>query len=192
MLKVNRVLFEELETERLLLRKIQEKDAKDLYQNIYNNFEWYKFCSQREFNSVYDYASTLVMYAYYYSKGNHFRWGIVEKETDKMIGEVVLYHIDEENKKCELGYILSYNHQKQGFATEAVSKIINFAFDKLNFHKIQSQIVSQNLPSLKLAKKLGMKYEGRSIESYRIDENYYDKDIFFMLNPMDKEKVMVK
>ena len=39
-------LFEELETKRLILRKIVDSDAEMLYKNIYNNFEYYKFYYQ--------------------------------------------------------------------------------------------------------------------------------------------------
>ena len=36
-------LFQELETDRLILRKISLEDASDLYKNVFNNFSYYKY-----------------------------------------------------------------------------------------------------------------------------------------------------
>lgn len=48
---MNKIELKVLETERLILRRIENSDAKALYDNIYNNFEWHKYYSQIPFDS---------------------------------------------------------------------------------------------------------------------------------------------
>lgn len=63
--------FEELETKRLILRKITDEDALMLYNNIYNNYEWYKFYYQLPFNGFEEYEKLVKKYKEWYEKGNH-------------------------------------------------------------------------------------------------------------------------
>ena len=55
----NKDLFEVLETERLILRKIVDEDASMLYQNIYNNFEYFKYYYQLPFKNFEEYNSII-------------------------------------------------------------------------------------------------------------------------------------
>ncbi|MBP3799673.1 MAG: hypothetical protein ILA19_01700, partial [Bacilli bacterium] len=66
-------LFEEFETERLILRKITNEDAKDLYENIYNNFEYYKYYYNFPFKDFEEYSKLVEKYDTWYKNGNHFR-----------------------------------------------------------------------------------------------------------------------
>ena len=173
--------FEELETERLILRKITDDDALMLYDNIYNNYEWYKFYYQLPFNSFEEYQKLVEKYKDWYDKGNHFRWGIVLKETKEMIGLVQLRSRDNLNNSCKIGYIISYKFTGNGYAKEAVEKILDFGINKLGYHRIEADVVSENKDSVKLAKSVGMTFESVKKESYRIKDTYYDQDVYTLI-----------
>lgn len=115
-------LFEQLETERLLLRKIESKDAKELYCNIYNNFDWYQYYYQLPFENFEEYQKLVNQYDEWYRNGNHFRWGIVKKDSNEMIGLVQLHTKDNLNHNCKLGYIISYKENRKGYMKEALKK----------------------------------------------------------------------
>lgn len=68
-------LFETLETEWLLLRKIVNEDAETLYYNIYNDFSYFKFYYQIPFKDFDEYKTLVEKYKEWYANGNHFRWG---------------------------------------------------------------------------------------------------------------------
>lgn len=188
MVSVNeRGLFHTLETERLVLKKISIQDARNLYEGIYRNFDWYKFCYQREFENFEEYFLYVLSCTQKYKDGNYYRWGIVEKESDKVIGEVLLTNNNQYNK-YKLGYLISHDQRNKGYATEAVSEIVNFAFNEKNIPKIYAEIVSGNAPSLKLVRKLGMKYEDTIFDSYMIGREYHDMKIYSLINP----KILVK
>lgn len=160
--------FKELQTERLILRKINSDDAIMIFNNIYNNFEWYKFYYQKPFNNFEEYKQLVSKYKEWYSNGNHFRWEIVEKSSRKMIGLVQLHSKDDLNNNCKIGYIIGYQYNKKGYTKEAVKEVINFAFNILEYHRIEADIVEENTDSIKLAESLGMRFESIKRECYKL------------------------
>ena len=72
-------LFEGLETERLVLRKIVDSDADMLYKNIFNNFDYYKFYYQLPFNSFDEYYETSKFYAQLFSDFGYKKEGNIIK-----------------------------------------------------------------------------------------------------------------
>ena len=175
-------MFEELETERLILRKIVDSDAEMLYNNIYNNFDWYKFYLQLPFNSLEEYKVLVGMYEKLYLRGNYFGWGVVEKDSNQMIGIVQLHSKDSLNNNCKIGYIIGYNYNKKGYAKEAVEKVLEFGLTKANYHRIEANIVVENLSSIKLAESLGMVYEFTKTDCYKLGDEYYDQKVYVLLN----------
>lgn len=174
--------YEEFETERLIFRKITDEDAIMLYENIFNNFEWFKFYYQLPFKNFDEYKNLVKKYKEYYANGNHFRWGIVEKKSNNMIGTIQLHTKDLLNNNCKIGYIIGYKYTRKGFAKESCKKIINFAFNNLNFHRVEAEIVPENIASINLAKSIGMKFESVRKDGYKIGDKYYDQKVYVLLN----------
>ena len=52
-----------------------------------------------------------------------------------------------------------------GIATEAASKVISFAFEELNFNRVEAKFLFGNSGSLAVTKKVGMKFEGYQREA---------------------------
>ena len=173
--------FKELQTKRLILRKINDDDATMLFNNIYNNFEWYKFYYQLPFDSFEEYQQLVAKYKEWYANGNHFRWGIVEKKSNEMIGLVQLHSKDHLNNNCKIGYIIGYQYNKKGYAKESVKEIIDFAFNILNYHRIEANIVEENIDSIKLAESLGMRFESIKQDSYKLGNKYYNQKVYILL-----------
>ena len=175
-------LFETLETDRLILRKIVDDDAEALYRNIYNNFEYFKFYYQFPFESFEDYKPLVEKYKKWYENGNHFRWGIVLKETNEIIGLVQLHGKDVSNNNCKIGYIIGYNYTNKGYAKEAVKAVIDFGLNILNYHRIDAEIVTENEPSIRVAEGVGMRMESLREDGYKIDEDYFDQKVYTIIN----------
>ena len=174
-------LFEELKTERLNLRKISINDAEKLYESIYSKPDYYKFYWQRPFDSFEHYKSLIKMYEQYYLSGNYFKWGIALKDTNEIIGIVQLHGNDSLNNNCKIGYIINSDYMKLGYASEAVKEVINFSLNKLNYHRIEALIVEENKDSIKLAERVGMKFESTRKEGYKVDNKYYDQKVYTVI-----------
>ena len=175
-------LFQTLETNRLVLRKIVDDDAEALYKNIYNNFEYFKYYYQLPFDSFEKYKLLVEKYKEWYAKGNHFRWGIVLKETNEIIGLVQLHSRDSLNNNSKIAYIIGFDYTKKGYTKEAVEAVINFGFNCLNYHRIDAEIVVGNDASIKVAEAVGMHMESLRKDGYKLEDNYYDQKIYTIIN----------
>ncbi len=86
-------------------------------------------------------------------------WALEHKEKKRFMGFAGLHQISFEapfSNSPELGYRLSREFWKQGFATEAGRKILAYAFTVVEIPKIVSFTFIQNLPSRKVMERLGM------------------------------------
>ncbi|MBQ7137341.1 MAG: GNAT family N-acetyltransferase [Bacilli bacterium] len=175
--------FRKLSTEHLVLRKIYEEDTRDIYENIYKDYDWHKYAFPERVGSISECHTLMRKQLYRFGCGEHLVWGVTEKHRDKVIGIVSLFALDNGKNCCKMGCMMSCNHAGKGYAKEAASKVMNFAFRELNIRKIQIEIVSENVPSLRLAKKLKMQYESTKEGSYRLGDVVLDERVFFKLNP---------
>jgi len=80
---------------------------------------------------------------------------IIVDKFSKNVGMISLLNIDYKNQNAEIGIYISPNYQGKGYAKEAVSMILNFAFKELNMHKIYALIYASNYSSKKLFETVG-------------------------------------
>lgn len=62
-----------------------------------------------------------------------------------------------DEEQPQLAYALLPKATKQGYATEAATKILEYSFDKLNYEYLVASCDRPNLESQKLAERIGMK-----------------------------------
>lgn len=109
---------------------------------------------------------------------NH-NYGIVNKETDELIGTCGFIHVDDVNQSSEIGiFIGNKDYWHKGFGFEAMALLIDYGFNYLNFHNIFLQVYSFNEKAINCYRKLGFKDVGRRREAIRRNRNYHD--ILFM------------
>lgn len=65
-------------------------------------------------------------------------------------------------QSCHLGYKLDEAHRGQGIMPMAVNLVVNYAFQELNLHRIEANVMPRNLPSLRVLEKCGFENEGLS------------------------------
>ena len=95
-----------------------------------------------------------------WAAGTGVTYAIVETSTGKLAGVVSLMQIHREHRRAELGYWIAVDHWNNGFATEASASILDFAFQTLGLHRIESTHFVRNPASGKVMQKLGMQQEG--------------------------------
>ena len=81
----------------------------------------------------------------------------------KIIGEVVIKHIDREKKQCELGIHLQNDAVKgKGYGTEAERLAIAYAINELSMERILADSIIKNTRSQHILEKLGFRQTGES------------------------------
>lgn len=134
-------------TDRLIIRDFLSSDINDLHEILGDN-ETMKFCE-----SAYTFEKTQnFLQNFCIVKEGAF--AVAQKSSQKIIG-YILFHAWETNV-YEIGWIFNKNFWRQGYAFEACSNIINYAFEKMNVIKIVAETIDKQ-KSIGLMKKLGMK-----------------------------------
>ncbi len=95
-----------------------------------------------------------------WAAGTGVTYAIVETSNGKLAGVVSLMQIHREHRRAELGYWIAVDRWNKGFATEASASILDFGFQTLGLHRIESTHFVRNPASGKVMQKLGMTQEG--------------------------------
>ncbi len=85
-----------------------------------------------------------------------FDLAVVISETNRLIGGCSVAVLESDRVAAGLGYLLNRDFWGKGYATEAASVMVNFAFDVLGMQRVVAACDSENLDSEKVMKKLGM------------------------------------
>ena len=85
-------------------------------------------------------------------------------------------------QSCHLGYQLDEREVDQGFMTEALQRAIAFAFDELQLHRIEANVMPRNLHSRRVLAKLGFEEEGLARQYLKINGVWEDHIHYVMLN----------
>ena len=94
-------------------------------------------------------------------KFNLIRFYVFRKEDPAtIIGTVCLYDISKTYARADIGYKFNSQYQHQGYASEAVEKLIDIAFTEINLHRLCARVVADNTPSIRLLQNLGFTQEG--------------------------------
>jgi len=71
----------------------------------------------------------------------------------------------------EIGWRLSSNYWKQGYATEAARQVLHYGFEQLELPEIISFTAKSNTPSLAVMQRIGLRHNGESFEHPRIADD---------------------
>ncbi len=97
----------------------------------------------------------------------------IEKNSE-LVGFVKLSRIRWFNRKCELSILIDKAHQGKGIASEAMKSVIQHAFNKMNLHRLEAEVIEFNKASIKLMEKFGFKKEGVLREAKFNNGKYYN------------------
>jgi [ribosomal protein S5]-alanine N-acetyltransferase len=106
---------------------------------------------------------------------------IVERATGEVIGSVALGIDSRAHRRAELGYILRRDRWGQGFATEAASMMIDFAFDQLGMNRVWAVCDPENPASTHVLEKCGMTCEGHLREDLLVHGLWRDSLLYAVI-----------
>ncbi|NLM52496.1 MAG: GNAT family N-acetyltransferase [Firmicutes bacterium] len=163
----------QLETERLILRKLTLQDADDIFA-YGSDPEVSRFMTWETHQSIEETKSFINFILDKYEKDEAGEWGIVLKSTGKLIGSVGIPRYDLQNKSAEIGYVLSRKYWGQGIMPEAVSRVLQFAFEEMGLNRIESCHYVRNEKSGRVMQKVGMSFEGVVREKIFAKNKFWD------------------
>lgn len=160
-------LLQTYKTARLTLAPVTIDDAPDMYEyaSVPDN-AYYVFKTNETL------AETKAIIERIFIDNGLGRYGIFL--GDKLIGTIYLLNLDDQNKTAELSYVLNKKFEGNGYATEAAMKLRDVFFFELGGERLYARHTLDNIKSMNLMVRIGMKVEGTLRNSYYFHNRQVD------------------
>ena len=93
-----------------------------------------------------------------------YDWAVVEKATGLVVGRVG-FRQGEDPRDASLWYLMRPDRQGRGYAVEAARLAMKFGFRELALHRMWVDVDPENVASIRVAEKLGMRHEALHLEN---------------------------
>ena len=172
--------MEEIETERLLLRRMEMRDARDLFEYSRDE-EVARYVLWEAQKNVSESRAYIKFMLRKYRAGDPASWCIVRKDEGRVVGTIGYMWFQPENNAAEVGYSLARDCWNQGFMTEALTCVLEFGFTRLNLNRIEAQHECDNPASGHVMRNAGMKHEGTLRQRIYNKGRFADVDLYAIL-----------
>jgi len=162
---MKKIQFPELQTDRLVLRRLIESDWKEI-QYLRSDKKVNKFVKRPKADTREKALAFIQRINTEIETRNSVYWSISLKNKQPMIGSISLWNFSEDKKTAEVGYDLNPQFHKMGIMNEALQAVLNYGFQELNLDKIEAFTQINNEPSRQLLKK----------NKFKLNESRFDED----------------
>lgn len=177
-----------LSGEHVCLRSIQESDASEDYCRWMNDSEVNQYLESRfqpwSIEQIKEFVRIMR------ADANSVFFAIVDKDSDKHIGNLKIGPLRREHKTAEIGLVIGdKNYWGRGVGTEAVELACDFIFNSLNYRKATAGAYSVNESSVKVFQKCGFVIEGVRKKQSLCNGQYVDSVILGKLKECTDQSV---
>ena len=188
---MNNIKFPFLLTKNLKIVILKEKYSKKVLDYYVRNRDSFKIWEPRRKKNFYTLAhhrTALKEGLKKIKEGKEYRFMIFDKddiELNKVIGVLSFSSIVKGPfLSCFVGYSIDNEIQNKGYMTQALKAGIDFIFNTIGLHRVEANIMPNNIPSLKVVTKLGFKNEGLSPKYLKINGIWEDHIHMVLRNVM--------
>ncbi len=186
MLTPNFLPFPTLETERLLLRRVNLEDVEEIFilrsDPIINKNSLRPLITKKE--EALEFIEKLEKSLL---ENEGIAWMICEIEKPKkVIGHIGIWRLIKEHYRGEIGYLLHTDFQGKGIMSEAIKVVIDYGFNQLKLHTIEAQVSPKNQPSQNVLERNGFEKEGYLKENFFAKGQFHDTLLYSLINREDK------
>lgn len=169
-----------LETNRLVLRPLKRKDAKDIF-SFSSDPEVARYVLWEPHRSVADTKAYIRYMLDLYHRGLPCSWAVTLRDSGRVIGTMGFMWYSDANSSAEIGYSFSRSEWNRGYATEALRAVIASAFSALPLNRLEAQHDIRNPASGHVMEKCGMKKEGMLRQRIRNKGELVDVALYAVL-----------
>ena len=174
--------FHPIETERLLLRKLQPEDIYEYYERLFGDADVSRYMLFQPHQDISESMESLQRKLDRYDQENYYSWGVTLKGDDSLIGLIELLRFDEASQSCSFVYLLGCDYWNKGFGTEMLKAVIRFAFREMGVRRIVADHMSKNPASGAVMTKAGMRHTGTVKDKYEKLGHTYDAEVYEIRN----------
>jgi RimJ/RimL family protein N-acetyltransferase len=172
--------FGPLATPRLVIREVRYPDLDDLFE-VNGDREVTRLLPYATWQSREDGEAWFKRMTALAEGGNARQLVVVRKDDDKVIGTLLLFNFAPVSARLELGYVLGRTHWGRGLMCEALRSVCAHAFGSLGIRRLEAEVNSSNVASMRLLRALGFVHEGTLRKRWIAKGEAYDTDMYGLL-----------
>ncbi len=168
-----------LRSPRLVLRRLREEDAPEMYGNWASDAEVTRFLTWETHASAEVSREVIASWVESYADPSFYQWGIELAETGQLVGTIGVVGWPYDERCAEIGYCIGRPWWHQGITSEALATVIDYLFGEVGVARISAKHDVENLNSGGVMRHCGMSLVGtprRECSNNRglVDMNVYD------------------
>ncbi|MEU1541270.1 GNAT family N-acetyltransferase [Actinacidiphila glaucinigra] len=109
-----------------------------------------------------------------------FQYAVELTATGELIGDIGV-RLHDNRMQADLGFTLARAHQGHGYATEAVTALLDRLFTEGGLHRVSAECDARNTASARLLERVGFRLEGRRPAHSWIKGEWTDDLLFGLL-----------
>lgn len=171
----------ELESSRLILRRLVPSDAEAMYRNWASDPEVTAYLTWPPHRDLSVTEQLLQDWDRQYGEETFYQWAIVPKDLGEPIGTISVVALDSNTDTAELGYCIGKPWWHQGYTSEALSTVMSFLFYRVKVHRLEARHDTKNPNSGAVMQKCGLRFEGVLRSAGRNNQGVVDTAVYSIL-----------
>jgi [ribosomal protein S5]-alanine N-acetyltransferase len=163
--------LERIDTARLVLRKPRLDDADSIFESYARDPEVTRHLTWLPHKSSEETRRILQRMLDGWSAGTAYPYALTLKDEDAVIGMIAMHP---DGFKVEIGYVLARSRWGNGYMTEALRAVVDWALQQPGVHRIFATCGVENPASARVLEKSGMQREGL-LRKYIVHPNRGDE-----------------
>ncbi|MEY2572510.1 MAG: [ribosomal protein S5]-alanine N-acetyltransferase [Verrucomicrobiota bacterium] len=174
---------ESFTTARLVLRKPRVEDAPLIFASYAQDPEVTRYLAFRPHRDLTDTRDAIERFLKGWSSGKSYCWLIFRRDTEALVGAIAA----REDQGLNLGYVVARPHWRQGFMSEALTAITQWAFTQPAIFRVWAVCDLENVASARLLERNGFHQEG-ILRKWSVHPNLSDvpRDCFCYAKTRDR------
>ena len=164
----------EIWTEQLILRRYRPEDAEQLYLYLGSDPDMYKYSGWNPYATPEMAQETVSRFIDSYDGEHVYSW--VMDVEDVVVGTIGAY--DYEDGHIEVGFSVVRGWQGRGFATEALTRILEYLTENEGISCVTAWCAAENKGSKRVLEKAGMYLVNTEKDGITAGDRVYDKLIY--------------
>ena len=185
MVNINFTPFPNLQTERLVLRRIVKEDVNEIF-SLRSDKETMKYVPRPLAKNLEEAMEHIVLIDSRIETNEGINWAITIKNEPKLIGIIGHYRIKPEHFRAEIGYMLLPEYHGKGIITEAIKEVVKYGFEVMKLHSIEAIIDPENFASERVLQKNSFVKEAHLKENEFYDGRFLDTVIYSLIKKQSK------
>jgi RimJ/RimL family protein N-acetyltransferase len=167
----------------IVMRPLQLADADSMYEAVIASIpevsRWLPWCGPGYAKT--DTIAFINFACEAWATGSQFPFGIFDALSDAYLGGLGINHIARLNRLANIGYWVRSDRTCRGIASTAVLLAARFAFRELGFTRLEIACIPDNLPSRRVAEKVGASFEVIARNRLVMHGKAYDAAVFSLV-----------